>query len=731
MKTDSPVWFVGASYGGYEDQMPRFLAEGIWENGYQDKYLDVVRSMRSGDRIAIKAAYTRKLKLPFDNYGQTVSVMAIKATGVITENLNDGKRVKVSWSKVEPAREWYFYTHRGTVWRVLPGDWETDGLIAFTFDSKPQDIERFCNAPFWKERFGSHHKGSKRFEWTKFYQAIADKLLDYRDDRSTLIKAIQEISSRVEGLGYLTEDQYPDGTKGFVRDICPFTTFGMFNRGVKDTNRKIIATELARFLKVDEPVPETFEGIPLLNNLKSWYFPPESIRDSNHIDALWNIFEAAIKFADTDNEEALHDFSSAFDEANGRRGVAWNLTFGLYWIRPWAFLSLDNNSQRYLTKKLSIPISLNGPKRRCNSADYLSLLSTLEPRFEEASYPVHSYPELSLEAWLYNDPAEEALVSNELSNSDDIDNEDNILEAVQNIAPIVPYAIDDILLEGCFLTKLEIERMLDRLRQKKNLILQGPPGTGKTWLAKRLAFALIGQKDDRKIRAVQFHPNLSYEDFVRGLRPTSDGKLIMSDGLFMEAIKAASADPTSKFVVVIEEFNRGNPAQIFGELLTLLEAGKRTPSEALELCYPDTDGIRRPVHIPENLFVIGTMNIADRSLALIDLALRRRFAFIGLEPQLGPVWRDWVVTKCNVDPTLIEDIEQRVISLNTYISENLGSQFKIGHSYFTPPKPLENGQTKDWFKQVAETEIGPLLDEYWFDGPKQAKDSYDLLVNGW
>ena len=103
----------------------------------------------------------------------------------------------------------------------------------------------------------------------------------------------------------------------------------------------------------------------------------------------------------------------------------------------------------------------------------------------------------------------------------------------------------------------------------------------------------------------------------------------------MEAIKAASKHPSSRFVVVIEEINRGNPAQIFGELLTLLEAGKRTPSEALELCYPDADGTRRPVHIPENLYVIGTMNITDRSLALVDLALRRRFAFISLHPRLG------------------------------------------------------------------------------------------------
>jgi 5-methylcytosine-specific restriction enzyme B len=227
-------WFVGASYGGTDDQMPRFLADGIWENGYEDKHLDVVRSMRPGDRIAIKSSYTRKHGLLFDSRGQAVSVMAIKAVGTISENLNDGKRVKVDWTKVEPVREWYFYTHRGTVWRVLPGDWTTDGLIAFTFDGKPQDIERFRNAPYWKERFGSAAPDKRRFGWTKFYEAIADKLLTYRNNRAALVDGLKDISARVEGIGHL-QDQYADDTKGFVKDICPFTTMGLFNRGLTDT----------------------------------------------------------------------------------------------------------------------------------------------------------------------------------------------------------------------------------------------------------------------------------------------------------------------------------------------------------------------------------------------------------------------------------------------------------------------------------------------------------------
>ena len=722
-------WFVGASYGGTDDQLPRFLSDGIWENGYEDKHLDVVRSMRPGDRIAIKSSYTRKHGLPFDSRGQAVSVMAIKAVGIITENLNDGKRVRVVWTKVEPVREWYFYTHRGTVWRVLPGDWTTDGLIAFTFDGKPQDIDRFRNAPYWKERFGSAAPDKRRFGWTKFYEAIADKLLTYRNNRAALVDGLKDISARVEGIGHL-QDQYADDTKGFVKDICPFTTMGLFNRGLTDANRKIIATELGKFLGVEESAPNTFDGVPLLNLQNSWFFPFEKSRDPDHIDALWDVFAAAIKFADSDDDEARDQFAKAFDKANGRLFVAWNLTFGLYWIRPWSFLSLDHNSQVYVSKKLGVPIGLHGPKKRCNSADYLAVMDALEPRFQEASYPVHSYPELSLEAWVYKDPTGETTTTDVVAVADDADEVEQ--EAVRAAAPIVPYSVDDILKDGCFLVRAEIDLLLDRLRTKKNLILQGPPGTGKTWLAKRLAFALMGQKDDSKVRAVQFHPNLSYEDFVRGWRPTGDGKLSLADGVFMEAIKAASKEPSSKFVVVIEEINRGNPAQIFGELLTLLEAGKRTPNEALELCYPDADGKRRPVHIPENLYVVGTMNIADRSLALVDLALRRRFAFVGLEPRMGLVWRDWVVNECAVDPALVVDIERRIAELNDQIAADarLGKQFRIGHSYVTPAHRLEAGDTKKWFQQVVETEIGPLLDEYWFDAPDEAKKTIARLTQG-
>jgi 5-methylcytosine-specific restriction protein B len=728
-----PTWFVGAS-GDLGDYSQRFVKEGVWENGYADRYLDVVRSMQVGDRIAIKSSYTRKRGLPFDNKGQTVSVMAIKATGVITENLNDGRHLRVDWTPIDPAREWYFNTHRGTIWRVVPDNWMSDELIAFAFDGGTQSIDRFRNSPFWSERFGDQATDNHRFKWTKFYEAMADKLLAFQHKRNDLVAKLMKLADEVDGLDHLAKDEFADGTAGFIKDICPFTFLGLFNRGMKDSNRKLIAEKLAALLEVVEPVPDSFEGIPLLNNMKSWLFPRARKREPDHIDALWDVFAAALKLADDEQEETRATFAAAFDAAHGREIVGWNLTFGLYWSRPWSFVSLDSNSQFYISRKLNVAIGNHGPKKRCNAADYLSLIDVLRGHFEEKSYPVHSFPELSLEAWRYRDPTATPVNVDE----DEVESPSptpltTSLSTVEDelLVSGKPYDLECVTNEGCFLEPDELSKLLNLLRTKKNLILQGPPGTGKSWLARRLGFALVGRKDDRCVRSVQFHPTLSYEDFVRGWRPVGDGKLGLVDGIFLEAITAAAAAPKIDFVLVIEEINRGNPAQIFGELLTLIEASKRGPTEALELSYRRFAGER--VHVPENLHVIGTMNVADRSLALVDLALRRRFAFADLEPRLGKRWKEWMTARRGVEAEHLDEIEKRIQALNATIAADprLGPQFRIGHSYVTPDSAIEKGMTTHWFTDVVETQIAPLLREYWFDLPKSADAARNALLKGW
>ena len=467
-----PAWFVGAAWGSVDDQTERFLRDGIWENGWEEDHYsaDVVKTIEPGDRIAIKSSYRRKHGLPFDNRGEFVSTMRIKATGIVKRNLGDGRTLLVDWKPVSERKEWYFYTYRGTIWQVRPGTWATDQLIGFTFDDQHQDIDTFRNDPYWQDRFGDH-------------------------------------------------------------DV----------------------------------------------------------------------------FSETD-------------------------TFA----------------------------------------------TPLEPELQTG--------------------------------------------------PI--YTIDDILADGCFLDRPTLEAMLQRLLSKQNLILQGPPGTGKTWLAKKLAYALIGNRDDTRVRPVQFHPNLSYEDFVRGWRPQSDGGLQLVDGPFLQLASDAKQDPDARYVMVVEEINRGIPASIFGEMLTLLEADKRNPAEALALAYPREPGER--VHLPSNLYLIGTMNVADRSLAMVDFALRRRFAFFDLEPLLNDTWRNWVHEQCEIPMEFLGNVAAKMTELNRQIADdrNLGRQFRIGHSYVTPSAGVPINDPVEWFTQVVETEIVPLLHEYWFDQPDKVSDARLQLLTG-
>ena len=165
-------------------------------------------------------------------------------------------------------------------------------------------------------------------------------------------------------------------------------------------------------------------------------------------------------------------------------------------------------------------------------------------------------------------------------------------------------------------------------------------------------------------------------------------------------------------------------------MLTLLDANKRSPKEALTLAYARSDGER--VYIPPNVYVIGTMNVADRSIALVDLALRRRFAFIDLAPTFGAVWRDWVHEQCGIPLGFLTTVEERMTALNKRIADDrsLGPQFRVGHSYVTPAPETLIDDAAEWFRQIVETEIGPLLDEYWFGNTTEADSAKSELLKG-
>lgn len=818
-----------------------------------------------------------------------------------------------------------------------------------------------------------------QFDWINFYSEFATKLLEFKNNRAELIADIQSAYSAINMK--LPKLESEDS----IIDIDPFTVFGLFNKGITNANRTAILESFANVFNIKSKVPDNFDGIPVLNNLKATYYGFKDDRQVADIDNLWGLYESAINLAEKDDAANREIFIKWYDTVHDQLGIRWNITMGLYWIRPYEFINLDSRNRWFIVDPDNMPVDfVNSVKKKLNkvpyAAEYLAIKDACLHALKDGNYEYKNYPELSYKAWIVSKqvnqekaevkgkksskaaflrwfapliqalrdlggsgtPAEvrAKIIENEQLSEDEInqtrgknnvnkfenevafarnylvnagyidksvygiwtlteagksvdmtsemasdifknvlssnpskqgknidaladedvhtvrywlyapgegscmwdefytsgimaigwgeigdlskfdskdamkikmrevideslsyknaahatwqfanemkigdivfvkkgmhqiigrgvvmsdyeyDNtrddeyknirqvdwthngewphpgqavmktltditsytdyveklnslfEDETEEDAEDVEKTYPpYTKEDFLSE-VFMPEEEYDKLSGILRIKKNIILQGAPGVGKTFVAKRIAFSMMGVKDVERVMMVQFHQSYSYEDFIMGFRPSTDG-FELKRGAFYNFCKKAEIDGDNDYFFIIDEINRGNLSKIFGELFMLIENDKRGVS--LQLLYSD-----EKFSVPKNIYIIGMMNTADRSLAMLDYALRRRFAFFEIKPAFTTDgFREY---RMSLENEKFDKLIACVESLNNVISndESLGDGFCIGHSYFCNLLPdTINDQV---LSGIVESELIPLLKEYWFDEPTKVKD---------
>ena len=546
--------------------------------------------------------------------------------------------------------------------------------------------------------------------WVDFYSEFASALLHYKNNRPDLIEKMQAVFAD-------TALKFPSLEKdGSVIDLDPFTVFGMFNRNITNENRTAILTGIADQFGITKAVSRVFDGVPVLLAMKTCFVEAKEVRQTNDINNLWDMFEIALRHADNPAEDSKTKFIENYDKVIKQSGVKWNLTMGLFWIRAYSYVSLDTMNKAFILDAAHMPAefintfpNLKKATAPPDGAQYLAICELGQRALASGNYEYRNFPELSDYAWNASQKVN--------ASQDAVVKTDAVAEKVVP-ASAARQESDDAhpaytkldFLNEVYLNEGQYTNLVNVLQNQKNLILQGAPGVGKTYAAQRLAYSIMGVKDIDRVMMIQFHQSYSYEDFIMGFRPSVAG-FELKKGPFYSFCKKAEADIDNVYFFIIDEINRGNLSKIFGELFMLIENDKR--GMELPLLYSD-----EKFSVPQNLYVIGMMNTADRSLAMLDYALRRWFAFFELTPAFqSEGFRKYQEglnsTKFN---QLIDQIEQ----LNTAIEndESLGQGFRIGHSYFCNLTEAADAQ----LQSIINFRIMPLLQEYWFDEPAKVKN---------
>ncbi len=463
-------------------------------------------------------------------------------------------------------------------------------------------------------------------------------------------------------------------------------------------------------------MPISFDGIPEVNKQNAAYYYFRDAHNVDDIDNLWNLFERALNYANNPTEENKSIESQFFDIVINKKGNAVSkVTMGLYWIAPDTFLNLDNINERYIYESGKIPSdfinTLPRVEHKISSQKYFTIVEKLKEYLTTENNEIKDFKELSFEAWRYSKEVNEQKKRKQMDEETKHSLEEDEKEQKYS------YTKDDFL-RDVYMTNESYNNLVRLLDKKKNIILQGAPGVGKTYIAKRLAYSMIGEQNTRRVQMVQFHQSYSYEDFVMGFRPASAERFKLQTGVFYNFCKEAKKDEDNKYFFIIDEINRGNLSKIFGELFMLIEKDKRKHT-FVQLVYNSEN-----FSVPENVYIIGTMNTADRSLAMLDYALRRRFAFFNIVP--GFDTEGFKRYKDTIENPNFGNLINCVKELNEVIAkdETLGNGFCIGHSYFCDlSKNISDKELID----IVEFELIPLINEYWFDEKTKADTWIDKL----
>ena len=548
---------------------------------------------------------------------------------------------------------------------------------------------------------------NNQFLWVDFYKEFANTLLQYKDNRGILIEKVEKIYG-LTGIDMPTLER----NKHLV-DIDPFTIFGLFNkRSMTVDNRNKIISTVANLFDIKAPMPTSFDGVPLLNNQNATYYYFIDERDEDDIDTLWGLYESALMYAKDSSSKNTLTLSQYFDVAINKKGNGTSkITMGLYWIAPTHFLNLDKRNKWYIYESGKMPddlvnsLPIIGDK--ISSSIYFEIANKLSAFLDSDQCTFKNFMELSFEAWRYSEEVNYQKRDDERKRKTKAKGAALADDDVETLEANYPEYNKARFLDSVYMDDDSYNTLVSLVKSKKNIILQGASGVGKTFAAKRLVYSMMGVKDPNRVMMVQFHQSYSYEDFIMGFRPSENG-FKLKHGVFYEFCKRAEVDSDNDYFFVIDEINRGNLSKIFGELFMLLESDKR--GVALQLLYAD-----EKFSIPENLYIIGMMNTADRSLAMLDYALRRRFAFFNLKPAFESDGFKSYQKSINNDKfdKLIECIKQLNLAIKS--DESLGSGFCIGHSYFCDLDKFETHEFESSLTRIVDFEIIPLLSEYWFD----------------